>query len=159
MPVLTLPESLALRDSLRSQKRSLVLTNGIFDLLHAGHLDALEKARALGGALFVGVNGDDAAHKLKGEGRPFVPAAERARLVAALFCVEAAILFDELTADNLLRALRPEHYAKGGDYSGKVLPERETAEAVGATITLIPLLPDHSTTALLARIRANLKED
>ena len=155
MPLLTLQEALSLRDSLRSQQRSLVLTNGIFDLLHVGHLDALEKAHALGQALFVGVNGDDSARKLKGEGRPFVPAAERARLVAALSCVDAVILFDELTADHLLRALRPEHYAKGGDYSGKVLPERETAEAVGATITLIPLLPDHSTTALLARIRAS----
>ncbi len=159
MPLLTLQEALSLRDSLRSQKRSLVLTNGIFDLLHVGHLDALEQARGLGEALFVGVNGDDSARKLRGEGRPFVPAVERARLVAALSCVDAVMLFDELTADNLLRALRPEHYAKGGDYSGKVLPERETAEAVGATITLIPFLPDHSTTALLARIRANLKED
>ena len=154
MPLLTLQEALSLRDSLRTQKRSLVLTNGIFDLLHVGHLDTLEKARALVEALFVGVNGDDSARKLKGEGRPFVPAAERARLVAALSCVDAVILFDELAADNLLRALRPEHYAKGGDYSSKVLPERETAGAVGAAITLIPLAPGHSTTGLLARIRA-----
>ena len=158
MPVLTLPQASALRESFRSQKRNLLLANGIFDLLHAGHLDYLEKARALGEALFVGVNGDDAARKLKGAGRPIVPAAERARLVAALSCVDAAVVFDELTADNLLRAMRPEHYAKGGDYSGQTLPERDTAEAVGAAIKFIPLLPGHSTTALLARIRANLKE-
>ncbi len=153
MPVLTLPEAVARRDTLRAGGRRLVLTNGIFDLLHVGHVEYLEQARALGDALFVGVNGDDSARQLKGEGRPFVPAGERARLIAALACVDAAILFDELTADNLLRALHPDVYAKGGDYSNKPLPERATAESVGATILLLPLVPGHSTTALLTRIR------
>ncbi len=154
MPVLTLPEAAAQREALRARGRKLVLTNGVFDLLHAGHVDYLEQARALGEALFVGVNGNGSARQLKGEGRPFVSAEERARLIAALACVDAAILFDELTADNLLRALAPDVYAKGGDYSTKPLPERATAESVGAAITLLPLVPDHSTTALLARIRA-----
>lgn len=156
MPVLTLREAAALRESLRAQNRVLVLTNGIFDLLHVGHLDYLERARALGderGALFVGVNGDSSARRLKGAGRPFVAAAERARLVAALACVDAAIIFDELTADSLLRALRPDCYAKGGDYHGRPLPERAAAEAVGARVALLSLVPGHSTTALIARIR------
>ncbi|HLF00573.1 MAG TPA: adenylyltransferase/cytidyltransferase family protein [Anaerolineales bacterium] len=152
MPVLTLPESIALRESLRAQNKRLVLTNGVFDLLHVGHLDYLEKARALGDALFIGINGDDSARGLKGEGRPFLPAAERARLVAALTCVDAAILFDDPTADSLLRALRPDVYVKGGDYAHKPLPETESANAVGAQIVLIDYLPDHSTSALIKRI-------
>lgn len=156
MPVLALPEAVARREALRASGQRLVLTNGVFDLLHVGHVEYLEQARSLGDALFVGVNGDDPARQLKGEGRPFVPAGERAQLIAALACVDAAILFDELTADNLLRALRPDVYAKGGDYGAfpnKPLPERAAAESVGATIILLPLVPDRSTTALLARIR------
>jgi rfaE bifunctional protein nucleotidyltransferase chain/domain len=156
MPVLTLPEAVARREALRATGQRRVLTNGIFDLLHVGHVEYLEQARSLGDALFVGVNGDDSARQLKGEGRPFVPAGERARLIAALACVDAAILFDELTADNLLHALRPDVYTKGGDYGtfpNKPLPERGAAESVGAAIILLPLVPDHSTTALLTRIR------
>ncbi|MEK6574468.1 MAG: adenylyltransferase/cytidyltransferase family protein, partial [Chloroflexota bacterium] len=93
MPLLTLPEAIALRETLRAQQKRVVLTNGHFDLLHIGHVDYLEQARALGDALFVGVNGDDATRQLKGESRPFVPAMERARLVAALACVDAAVIF------------------------------------------------------------------
>src|SRR5512144_154468 len=112
--VLTLPEALQARDQLRVAGKPLVFTNGHFDLLHSGHLDYLEKARALGDALFVGVNGDQSTEALKGGGRPIVPAVERARLLAALCCVDAAIIFDSLTADALIGALRPEVYAKGG---------------------------------------------
>src|SRR5262245_8270753 len=108
MPCLTLPEAILLRESLQAQGKRLVLTNGVFDLLHLGHLDYLEKARALGEALFVGVNGDDSARQLKGESRPLISASERARLIAALRCVDAAIIFDDFTAAELLRALRPE---------------------------------------------------
>lgn len=154
MPVLTLPEAIDLRENLREQRRRVVFTNGVFDLLHAGHVDYLERARALGDALFAGVNGDGPARRLKGEGRPFVPAADRARLVAALACVDAAIIFDDLTADHLIRVLRPDVYAKGGDYSHKPLPERLTADSIGAAVVLLPLAPDRSTTALIARIRA-----
>src|SRR5438105_9210035 len=103
--LLTLPQALELRQGLRVAKRTLVFTNGHFDLLHVGHLDYLEKARALGDALFVGINGDSASEALKGSGRPFVPADERARLVAALCCVGAAIIFEDLTASALLDTL------------------------------------------------------
>ncbi|MBI5829318.1 MAG: adenylyltransferase/cytidyltransferase family protein [Chloroflexi bacterium] len=154
MPVLTLPEALALRQSLRAAGRRLVLTNGVFDLLHVGHVDYLEQARALGDALFVGINGDEAARQLKGAPQPFVPAADRARLVAALSCVDASILFEALTAEGLVTALRPDVYAKGGDYGSKPLPERAAAEAVGAAVVLLPLVPGRSTSALIARIRA-----
>ncbi|MEP7287677.1 MAG: adenylyltransferase/cytidyltransferase family protein [Chloroflexota bacterium] len=152
--VLTLPQALEQQASLRKEGKTLVFTNGHFDLLHTGHLDYLEKARALGDALFVGINGDSASESLKGTGRPIVPAAERARLIAALCCVDAAIIFEALTANELIGALRPDIYVKGGDYRDKRLPERATVEAYGGHVELIALLPDHSTSALIARIQA-----
>lgn len=132
----------------------LVFTNGHFDLLHVGHLDYLEKARALGDALYVGLNGDASTLRLKGTGRPLVPALERARLLAALRVVSAVIIFEDDTADRLIRALQPDIYVKGGDYAAKVLPERPTVEAYGGQIALIDYLPGHSTSELIARIKA-----
>jgi rfaE bifunctional protein nucleotidyltransferase chain/domain len=152
MPVLDLIDAVALRESLRSQTRKVILTNGVFDLLHAGHVAYLEKARALGDALFVGVNGDESAGQLKGRGRPFVPAADRACLLAALRCVDAAVIFEELTAASLLRALRPQVYAKGGDYGGRPLPEAGAAAEVGAQVILIDYVAGQSTTALIEKI-------
>ena len=150
---LKLNEALKLRDGLRDAGKTLVFTNGHFDLLHIGHLDYLEKARALGDALFVGLNGDASSARLKGRGRPLVPAQERARLLAALNPVDAVIIFDEDTADSLLGALQPEIYAKGGDYAHKVLPERPTVAAYGGRVELIYYLPGHSTSELILKIR------
>lgn len=130
----------------------VVLTNGVFNLLHVGHLRYLRAARALGDVLVVGINSDASASRLK-PGRPLVPEAERAELVAALEPVDYAIVFADPTADRLIATLRPAVYAKGGDYSETSLPEAATARAAGARIVLVPLLPDHSTTALL-RLRA-----
>ena len=141
------------RQSLRNAGKSLVFTNGHFDLFHVGHLDYLEKARALGDALFVGLNGDASSARLKGRGRPLVPAQERARLLAALEPVDAVIIFDDDTADSLLSALQPEIYAKGGDYAHKVLPERPTVAAYGGRVELIDFLPGHSTSELIQKIR------
>ena len=149
-----LDEAVARRAALRAAGQTLVFTNGHFDLLHVGHLDYLEKARSLGDALFVGVNGDASTTRLKGAGRPLVPAAERARLLAALNPVSAVIVFEDDTADALLRALQPEIYVKGGDYRDKLLPERATVRAFGGQIVLIDYLPGHSTSALIARIKA-----
>ncbi len=151
---LTLAAALAERARLRAAGQTLVFTNGHFDLLHVGHLDYLEKARALGDALFVGLNGDASTTRLKGAGRPLIPAAERARLLAALLPVTAVIIFEDDTADGLIRALQPDIYVKGGDYATKPLPERPTVEAYGGRVALIDYLPDHSTSALIARIRA-----
>lgn len=151
---ITLEEALARRIALHATGRKLVFTNGHFDLLHVGHLDYLEKARALGDALFVGVNGDASSVILKGTGRPIVPADERARLIAALVPVSAAILFEQETADTLLRVLQPDIYVKGGDYRDKPLPERDTVQAYGGKIVLIDYLAGHSTSALIARIKA-----
>lgn len=131
-----------------------MLTNGHFDLLHVGHLDYLEKARALGDALFVAVNDDASTARLKGAGRPIVPAVERARLLGALEPVTAVVIFAGDTADEVLRALQPDIYVKGGDYAHKPLPERATVEAYGGRVELIDYLPNHSTTHLINRIKA-----
>jgi rfaE bifunctional protein nucleotidyltransferase chain/domain len=152
--LLTLDQAIQQRRILRSEGKKLVFTNGHFDLLHVGHLDYLEKARSLGDALFVGLNGDTSTRRLKGEGRPLVPADERARLLAALAPVTAVIIFDDDTADHLLRDLQPDVYAKGGDYAHKPLPERPTVESYGGQIALIDYLPGHSTSDLIARIKA-----
>lgn len=154
--VLTLEAALSERAAMRRAGHQLVFTNGHFDLLHVGHLDYLEKARALGDALFLGLNGDESTTRLKGEGRPLVPAVERARLLAALMPVSGVIIFEADTADDMLRQLQPDIYVKGGDYAHKVLPERPTVEAYGGRVALIDYLPDHSTTALIARIKVLL---
>jgi rfaE bifunctional protein nucleotidyltransferase chain/domain len=158
---ITLDEATRQRITLRDASKKLVFTNGHFDLLHVGHLDYLEQARALGDALFVGVNGDSSTRRLKGEGRPIVPAVERARLLAALSPVTAAITFEDDTATRLIEALQPEIYVKGGDYaltagssSGKFLPERATVEAYGGRVVLIDYLAGHSTSELIARIKS-----
>jgi rfaE bifunctional protein nucleotidyltransferase chain/domain len=151
--VLTLTEAIALRLQLREQGKTLVFTNGHFDLLHVGHLDYIEQARAAGDALFVGINGDASTTRLKGTGRPITPAVERARLLAALVPVTAAIIFEEDTAIHLIEALQPEIYVKGGDYHTKTLPERAPVEAYGGRVVLMDLVPERSTTALIQRIR------
>lgn len=151
---LTIDEAIQQREVYRQQGKKLVFTNGHFDLLHVGHLDYLEKAHQLGDALFLGLNGDVSTERLKGIGRPIVPAIERARLLCALNVVTAVIIFEEDTAHNIINALRPDIYVKGGDYAHKVLPERATVEAYGGEVALIDYLPDHSTTNLIAKIKA-----
>jgi rfaE bifunctional protein nucleotidyltransferase chain/domain len=152
--VMTLDQAAVLRDELHAAGQTLVFTNGHFDLMHVGHLDYLEKARALGGALIVGINGDSSTRRLKGEGRPLIPASERARLIAALSCVTAAVVFEDDTASALINALKPDVYVKGGDYAAKTWPERDLVTAYGGQTALIPFLPGHSTSALITRIRA-----
>ena len=151
--LLLLEEARVLRETLRREGKTLVFTNGHFDLLHAGHLEYLEKARELGDALFVGLNGDVSTRRLKGEGRPLVPEGQRARLLAALEPVSAVIIFEADTAAELLLALKPEIYVKGGDYADKPLPERASVDAYGGRVELIDLLAGHSTTRLIGKIR------
>jgi len=135
-------------DVARGRGEQIVLTNGVFDLLHVGHLRLLRAARALGDVLVVGVNADAAVRK---PGRPLVPDVERAELVAALEPVEYVVIFAEPTADSLLRAVRPDVYAKGADYSSATLPEAATAREIGARVEFIPLVPGRSTSAIIAR--------
>ena len=153
-PVVDLPSLLASLQAIRARAPDtrVVLTNGVFDLLHVGHLRYLRQARAEGDLLVVGVNSDASAARLK-PGRPVVPATERAELVAALDPVSYVVIFDAPTADDLIVRIRPAVYAKGGDYSPERLPEAATIRACGARLALLPLVPDHSTTALLAALR------
>lgn len=151
---ITLEEAQARRIALHATGKKLVFTNGHFDLLHIGHLDYLEKARALGDVLYVGINGDASTARLKGAGRPLIPAVERARLLAALAPVTVVIIFEEDTANAILTALQPNFYVKGGDYRTKPLPERATVQAYGGKVVMIDYLPGHSTSALIEKIKA-----
>jgi rfaE bifunctional protein nucleotidyltransferase chain/domain len=151
--VLAVDEAATLADRLRAQGKRIVLANGCFDLLHVGHVRYLRAARALGDVLFVGINSDAAVRRLKGPGRPFVPAAERAELLAALRDVDHVVLFEDDTADELLRRLRPHVHAKGTDYSTDSVPERATARAVGALVAIAGDPKTHSSRDLIALIR------
>lgn len=144
----------------RSGERG-VFTNGCFDLLHLGHVRYLQEARELGDFLILGLNSDESVARLKGAGRPLVPAHERAEILAALVCVDYVVIFPEQTANSLVEALQPAIYVKGGDYAGAQagepdlarLPEAASVLAYGGTVHLIPYLPGHSTTELIATIK------
>jgi len=154
--VLPLPQALAERERLRAAGRRVVLTNGHFDLLHIGHVRYLQAARSLGDRLIVGLNGDATTRRLKGEGRPYVGAAERAELLAALACVDYVVVFHEATAEALVAALRPDVYVKGGDYAaGKPLPEAKIVAAYGGVTQILRYHEGRSTTALIERIRGS----
>ena len=136
------------------QRGTVVFTNGVFDLLHAGHVALLETARSEGAALIVGVNSDASARQLgKGPGRPVVPEEERARLVAALACVDAVVVFDEATPLALIELLRPDVLVKGADYTHDEIVGARAVESRGGRVVRVPLVPGHSTTELLARLR------
>ncbi|MGB7338374.1 MAG: adenylyltransferase/cytidyltransferase family protein [Phototrophicaceae bacterium] len=153
MPI-SLDQAIALCQHYTQAQQTLVFTNGVFDLLHIGHLDYLEKARHLGDGLIVAINDDESTRQYKGGGRPLVPADERARLLEALAPVTAVLLFPDATADRLLRAIRPHIYCKGGDYTPDTLPEYPTVQAYGGQVHLIDYLPNHSTSRLINKIKA-----
>ncbi len=139
---------------LQAQGRRVVFTNGCFDLLHPGHVTYLEQARSLGEALIVGVNTDDSVRRLaKGAGRPVTPEADRARVLAALACVDRVVLFDEDTPLALITSLQPDVLVKGGDYQLSEIVGREVVEARGGQVLALPFIPGYSTTEVLSRIR------
>lgn len=131
----------------------LVFTNGVFDLMHAGHLASLEAARSFGESLVVGINTDASTRRLKGPSRPFQPEADRARLVAGLRCVDAVTLFDEDTPAALIEALLPDVLVKGADYADGEVVGADAVRAAGGEVRLVELLDDRSTTGLAAKIR------
>ncbi len=164
----------------RARGDRIVFTNGVFDLLHLGHLRYLERARSLGDVLVVGVNSDESTRRMKGATRPLVPADERAELLAALICVDYVTIFGETSAEALLALLRPEVYVKGADYADGAareqdtlltvealrqtlaipgdlalrLPEARTVADYGGSLALLAYLPGHSTSILIDRIVA-----
>ena len=135
--------------------KTIVFTNGCFDILHTGHVRYLAAAKRLGDLLVVGLNGDGSVRELKGEGRPLNTQEDRAEVIAALEAVDYVIIFAEKRVDNLLRELRPHVYAKGGDYTEASLDSGEVAalKEVGATIRILPLVPGKSTTKLVEAIQ------
>ena len=153
--ILSLQQLTQRAQELRAAKRRLVLTNGCFDLLHAGHVRYLEQARQLGDALAVAINSDESVRALKGTGRPLNSAADRAEVLAALECVDFVTLFSEARATQVIDAVQPAIYVKGGDYTRETLDPEEVAalEKIGSEIKTLPLVPGKSTTELIKRIR------
>ncbi len=153
---ISMNDLLLLRAMWRDDGKRVVVTNGVFDLLHYGHLAYLEAARSLGDVLVLGLNSDVSTRTYKGPLRPLVPETERAALLLALEPVDYFVIFDEPTAERLVEQLQPDVYCKGGDYGGpmgKVLPEAATVVRYGGTVELIPDLPGHSTSELIELIR------
>jgi len=138
----------------RAAGERVVFTNGVFDLLHRGHVEYLEEAAALGERMVVGVNSDASVRRLKGPERPLVPEEERAELVAALECVDLVAVFDEDTPERLIREVEPDVLIKGGDWAVDRIVGREFVEARGGRVLSVPLREGLSTTSIVARIRA-----
>jgi len=151
--VLTLEQAIVRFAREKRNGQRLVFTNGCFDLLHPGHIQSLEQARELGDALIVGLNSDASVRHLKGEGRPVLPERERAEILAALECVDAVVIFDDLTPREVIAKLLPDVIVKGGDWPGDQIVGREEVEAAGGRVVSIPVMPGYSTTQVLQKIR------
>lgn len=142
-----------LRNTLRAEGRRVVFTNGVFDILHAGHVTYLEQARALGDVLVLGLNTDDSVRRLKGPERPINNEGDRARVVSALRAVDHVILFGDDTPINIITALMPDVLVKGGDYTRETIVGADEVEAHGGVVCTIPLVEGRSTTAIINRAR------
>jgi rfaE bifunctional protein nucleotidyltransferase chain/domain len=145
-------EAVVLVARLRAGSKTVVFTNGVFDLLHPGHLRYLEVARSLGDALIVGLNSDASVRRNKGPARPITTEAERAELLLALSAVDAVVMFDEDTPAEIIAALQPDVLVKGADWAADRIVGRETVEARNGRVVRIPLEEGHSTTSILERI-------
>ena len=151
--VLTLEEAILRFGRDKRNGRRVVFTNGCFDLLHPGHIRNLEQARELGDALIVGLNSDASVRQLKGEGRPVIAERERAEILAALECVDAVIIFDELTPHKVIARLLPDVLVKGGNWPVDQIVGREEVEASGGVVMTVPVVPGYSTSDILRKIR------
>jgi D-glycero-beta-D-manno-heptose 1-phosphate adenylyltransferase len=151
--MLTKAEAVALVERLRATAKTVVFTNGVFDLLHVGHLRYLQHARALGDALIVGLNSDESVRQIKGPGRPITAEAERAEILEALACVDGVVIFGEATPHDLIAALQPDILVKGADWAEDAIVGRDIVEKRGGRVIRVPVEPGHSTTALVEKIR------
>jgi rfaE bifunctional protein nucleotidyltransferase chain/domain len=151
--VISRDEASARAASFRSEGRKVVFTNGVFDLLHPGHLHYLQDARALGDVLIVGLNSDASVRRNKGEGRPINPERERAELLAALACVDYVVIFDGDTPAEIVRAIQPDVLVKGDDWPADHIG-RDTVESRGGRVARIPVTGGYSTTKIVERIRS-----
>lgn len=150
---MTVSEAVAAVERLRAAGKTIVFTNGVFDLLHVGHLRYLQQARAMGDALFVGLNSDRSVRANKGAGRPITPEAERIEILEALTCVDGVVVFDEDTPHAIIAALQPDILVKGADWAADAIVGRDIVEARGGRVVRVPIEAGHSTTALVEKIR------
>ena len=149
----TLVDALALVERLRRTGQTVVFTNGVFDLLHVGHLRYLQQARGLGGALLVGVNSDRSVRAIKGPGRPITSEAERAEVLEGLACVDGVVIFDEDTPHDVIAALQPDVLVKGADWAEDAIVGRDIVEARGGRVVRVAIEPGHSTTSIVEKVR------
>jgi len=153
----TLDEMVEIRKSLKAQKKTVVFANGCFDILHVGHTRYLNAAKSLGDVLIVGLNSDVSVKKIKGAGRPIICQKERMRIVASLQSVDYVFVFDDLSADSVLLALKPDIHAKGTDYSEETVPERETVKSYGGIVAIVGDPKSHSTRDIIGNIKSRFK--
>lgn len=153
--VLALQAAVALIAERRGRGEVIVFTNGVFDILHPGHVRYLRQARALGDALIVGLNADASVRRNKGPDRPVNPEHERAEILAALDCVDAVVIFHEDTPGDIVRACAPDVLVKGADWPADQIVGRDTVEARGGRVVRVPVEPGHSTTSMIERIRSS----
>lgn len=151
--ILSQDELLGLRQGLRAAGKTVVFTNGVFDLLHVGHVRYLAAARALGDALVVAVNSDRTVRELKGAGRPVINEDERAEILAALRQVDYVTIFDDVSPRSLIAALLPDILVKGGDYALDEIHGREEVEAAGGRVVSLPFIPGASTSTIVERMK------
>ena len=137
----------------RDRGMTVVLANGCFDVLHAGHVRYLEGARSIGDLLVVGINSDEQVATLKGAGRPLLPESERAETVAALAAVDLVTIFSEPTVEKLLLAIKPDIHAKGTDYTEDTVPERDVVRSFGGRVAIVGDPKDHSTSEMIRRFK------
>ena len=148
------PDDLVARlEKPRTAGQTVALANGLFDILHVGHLSYLEAAASEADLLVVAINSDDSARQLKGPSRPVTPEQERARLVAGFGCVDYVTIFRELNVENLLRSLKPDVHCKGTDYATDTVPEAQVAREVGARIAIVGDPKSHSSREIISRMR------
>ena len=151
---MTITDLSAFITRLRAAGKTIVFTNGVFDLLHPGHVRYLQHARALGDALIVGVNSDRSVRANKGPGRPVTVEAERVELLESLACVDAVVVFDQDTPHEIISAVQPDVLVKGADWAEDAIVGRDIVEARGGRVVRVPVEPGYSTTAILAKIRS-----
>ncbi len=147
-------EAVHLAETVRARGGTVVFTNGVFDLLHPGHVRYLQDARALGDMLIVGVNSDASVRRIKGPARPINAEHERAEVLAALACVDAVVIFDEDTPDAIVRRVQPDVLVKGADWAEDNIVGRDIVEARGGRVVRVELSPGHSTSELIRRVKA-----
>ena len=146
--------AVALVATLRSAGRAIVFTNGVFDLLHPGHVRCLKHARSLGGALIVGVNSDRSVRANKGPSRPITPELERAEIVGALACVDGVVIFDDETPHTIISVIQPDILVKGDDWAEDAIVGRDIVEARGGRVVRVPIDKGFSTTTIVQKVRA-----